>query len=239
VSLPLSDLDNPLIKKGLTAQLAKRRERIAAGEKPLGWKVGFGAPASLAKLGLAAPLTGYLMQRALLLSGSTVSLASWTQPVAEPEICVRMASDLGGGASADAVAAAIKEVLPAIELADLSPPPAPDNLDAVLANDIYQRHAVLCGNTRFGAGLGGLVSRIERRGAEVASTTDPEALTGKLLDIVGHVANVLEAMGERLRAGDVILTGSVTPPVMIEADETEFVHSLDPIGTVAVGFSRD
>ena len=38
-------LGHPLIKKGMTAQLAKRRARIAAGEKPLGWKVGLGAPA--------------------------------------------------------------------------------------------------------------------------------------------------------------------------------------------------
>ena len=62
--------DHPLIKKGMTAQLAKRRARIAAGEKPLGWKVGLGAPAAMQRLGLEAPLVGFLMQRALLLSGS-------------------------------------------------------------------------------------------------------------------------------------------------------------------------
>ena len=67
MTFALSDLDNPLIKKGMTAQLAKRRARIAAGEKPLGWKVGLGAPASMQKLGLRAPLVGFLMQRALLL----------------------------------------------------------------------------------------------------------------------------------------------------------------------------
>jgi 2-keto-4-pentenoate hydratase len=61
VTFALRDLDNPLIKKGMTAQLAKRRERMAAGEKPLGWKLGFGAPAAMQRLGLAAPLIGYLM----------------------------------------------------------------------------------------------------------------------------------------------------------------------------------
>jgi 2-keto-4-pentenoate hydratase len=40
----MNDLVNPLIKKGMTAQLATRRARIAAGEKPLGWKVGLGSP---------------------------------------------------------------------------------------------------------------------------------------------------------------------------------------------------
>lgn len=231
--------DAPLIKKGMIAQFAKRRARIAAGEKPLGWKVGMGAPASMQKLGLQAPLVGYLMQRALLLSGSTVSLKGWAKPVAEPEICVRMASGLGSGATPDAALAAIKEILPAIELADLDPVPTPDNLDAVLEGDIYQRHVVLCGNTRFGGGLSGLTSRVIRRGQEVNNTTDPEALTGKLVDIVAHVANTLAAFGEKLSAGDVIITGSITPPVMLEPDETEFRHALDPIGEVSVNFTRD
>ena len=231
--------DHPLIKKGLTAQLAKRRARIAAGEKPLGWKVGLGAPAAMQRLGLSAPLTGFLMQRALLLSGSTVSFEGWTKPVAEPEICVRMASDLAGGATPESAAAVIKEILPAIELADFDPPPTPNNLDVVLEGDIYQRHVILCGNTRPGGGVAGLTSRVIRRGAEAARTTDPEALTGKLLGIVAHVANTLAAFGDKLSTGDVIIAGSITPPIMIEPDEVELTHAIDPIGSVSVKFSRE
>jgi 2-keto-4-pentenoate hydratase len=231
--------DHPLIKKGMTAQLAARRARIAAGEKPLGWKVGLGAPATMQKLSLAAPLVGFLMQRGLLLSGSTVSLKGYAKPVAEPEICVRMARDLGPDASADAVMAAVKEILPAIELADLDPVPAPDNLAAVLAGNIFQRHVLLCGNTRAGGATSGLTSRLIRRGVEANRTTDPEALTGKLTDIVAHVASTLAAFGEKLAAGDVIITGSITPPLMIEPDEDGLTHAVDPIGEVSVSFSRD
>lgn len=231
--------DAPLIKKGMAAQLETRRARVAAGEKPLGWKVGLGAPAAMQKLGLQAPLVGYLMQRALLLSGSTVSLKDYAKPVAEPEIAVRMARDLGAGATPEAAMAAIKEIMPAIELADLDPVPAPDNLDAVLAGDIFQRQVILCGNTRPGGGLAGVTSRVIRRGQEVNRTADPQALTGKLLDIVAHVANTLAAFGEKLSAGDVIITGSITPPPMIEPDETEFTHAVDPIGAVTVSFTRE
>jgi len=231
--------DAPLIKKGMTAQLAKRRARIAAGEKPLGWKVGLGAPATMERLKLAAPIVGFLMQRALLLSGSTVSLSGYTKPVAEPEICVRMARDLPSGASAAETAAAVKDIFPAIELADLDPVPTIDNLDAVLEGDIFQRHVVLCGNTRASAATSGLTSRVFRRGKEANVTADPEALTGKLPDIVAHVASTLAAFGEKLAAGDVIITGSITPPLMIEPDETELVHALEPIGEVSIRFSRD
>jgi 2-keto-4-pentenoate hydratase len=239
VTFALSDIDNPLIKKGMTAQLAKRRARIGAGEKPLGWKVGMGAPASMQKLGLQAPLVGFLMQRALLLSGSTVSLKDYRKPVAEPEIAVRMARDLGPGASPDAAEAAVKEIFPAIELADLDPVPATDNLDRVLEGDIYQRQVLLGGNTRPGGGVAGLTSRLIRRDAEAARTGDPEALTGKLADIVAHVAGTLAAFGEKLAAGDVIITGSITAPLMLEPDEVELTHILDPIGEVSVSFTRD
>ena len=230
----MSDLDNPLIAKGMTAQLATRRARIAAGEKPLGWKVGFGAPASMQKLGLTAPLVGYLMQGAQVASGGSVSLKDWAKPVAEPEIAVRMARDLGAGAAADAVMASIESLQPAIELADLGPLPEPGNLDAVLAGDIYQRHVVLAPQARAGGSVEDLTSRLIRRGTEANRTGDPEALTGKLLDIVAHVATVLSAFGEKLSAGDIIITGSITPPLMLEPDETELRHAIDPIGEVSV-----
>jgi 2-keto-4-pentenoate hydratase len=220
-------------------QLAKRRERIAAGERPLGWKVGLGAPAAMEKLGITAPAVGFLMQRALLLSDSTVSLEGYVKPVAEAEICVRMMNDLGGGSTADTALAAVKEIFPAIELADLHPVPTPDNLDVVLEGDIYQRHVILCGNTRFGGSTAGLTSRIIRNGAQFSNTTDPEALTGKLPDIVAHVANTLAAFGEKLSGGDVIIIGSITPPIMLEPADTDLTHALDPIGEVSVSFARD
>jgi 2-keto-4-pentenoate hydratase len=229
--------EDPRIARGMTAQLAKRRERIAAGEKPLGWKVGLGAPAAMQRLGLTGPVVGYLMQRGLLLSGSTASFNGYTQPVAEAEICVRMARDLGAGTSPDEALEAVKEILPAIEIADFDPPPTPDNLDQVLADDIYQRHVILCGNTRPGGGVAGLTSRVIRRGAEAARSTDLEALTGKLPDIVAHVANTLAAYGEKLSAGDIVITGSITPPIMLDADETALAHALDPIGEVTIHFS--
>jgi 2-keto-4-pentenoate hydratase len=91
--------------------------------------------------------------------------------------------------------------------------------------------------TRPGAGLDGLTSRLIRRGTEAATTTDPEALTGKLPDIVVHVANTLAAHGEKLSAGDVIITGSITPPIMLEKDETDLAHVLEPVGELSVAFT--
>jgi 2-keto-4-pentenoate hydratase len=77
-----------------------------------------------------------------------------------------------------------------------------------------------------------------RRGSEFVRTSDPQANTGLWVDIVSHVANVLAAFGERLRAGEVIITGSVVPPIAIEPDENELAFALDPVGAIAVTFIR-
>jgi 2-keto-4-pentenoate hydratase len=72
----------------------------------------------------------------------------------------------------------------------------------------------------------------------VAQTANPEAATGKVVDIVRHVADLLAAFDERLSAGDVIIAGSVTPPILVEADETGMGYALEPIGRISVAFTR-
>jgi 2-keto-4-pentenoate hydratase len=92
------------------------------------------------------------------------------------------------------------------------------------------------GPARAGSAADGLTCRIIRRGTEFARTTDPQANTGEWIGIVRHVADVLAAFGERLRAGEIIITGSVVPPLTIEPGEDAITFEVDPIGRVAVRF---
>ena len=230
--------DDPRIARGMEKQLATRRARIAAGETPLGWKVGLGAKAAMQRLNITMPLVGYMMQNSLVANGATVSLAGWAQPVAEPEIAVHMAADLGGGASRAATVAAIGALGPAIELADLNPPPT--DVEAALAGNIFHRHVILgpADRSRAGARLDGLVGRVFRRGTQVARQEELQENIGIIVDIVAHVAGTLAAHGEKLAAGDVIITGSIVPPPLIEPDEAGFAYTLDPLPQLAVKFTR-
>jgi 2-keto-4-pentenoate hydratase len=230
--------DDPRIARGMRAQLAGRRERLTAGDEPVGWKVGFGAPAAMSKLRIDAPLVGFLTRSRVLESGATASLAGFVKPVAEPEIAVHMGADLPGGGDLAAAAAAVGALGPAIELADLNPPP--EEIEAILAGNIYHRHVLLGPQdaARAGCKVDGLTGRVFRRGAEAARTSDPQANTGKLVVIVRHVADLLAAFGERLRAGELIITGSIVPPLFLEADENGVSYELDPIGGVSVRFAR-
>ena len=230
--------DDPRIVRGMTAQFVLRRQRLDGGDRPLGWKVGFGAPALLKQFNISGPLVGFLTQNARIADGGSVSLAGWTKPVAEPEVAVHIGRDLAAGADRNTAAAAIAGISPAIELADLYEPP--EDPERILGHDIYQRHVVIAGTSpaRAGAAADGLTCRIIRRGGEFARTTDPQANTGAWVDIVRHVADVLAAFGERLRAGEIIMTGSVVPPLAIEPDEDGLAFALDPVGTISVKFSK-
>lgn len=188
------------VDRGMRALLDLRARRLAAGERPIGWKLGFGAPAALERLGTTGPLVGFLTDRSLVEPGATVSLAGWGTPVLEPELAIHVGDDLGIGALG-----------PAIELADVDTSLA--DPEAILAGNIFHR-AVVLGPGRL-ASAEGLSARLERNGEEVASTDDPQALTGELGALVGHVRELLQRYGEQLRPGDAIIAGSIVPPLHI------------------------
>ncbi len=233
MSAPWYDLR---IARGMKTQLTHWHERVKAGANPLGLKVGCGAPAAMETLKISAPLIGHLTDRARLDSAATVSLAGWHKPAAEAEIAVYMGKDLPGGANRDAAKNAIAGIAPAIELADVDFPP--DDVEAILKGNIYQRHVLLapCDKTRARCVLDGLTATVIRNGNEIARASDTQEATGELVDIVRGVADMLSAFGERLRAGQVIITGSITPPLWVEPGE-DIQFNLDPVGSVSVRFA--
>ncbi len=230
--------DDPRIDRGMAAQLAARRNRLRVGDRPIGWKVGFGTLAAMQRFGLSAPLVGFLTARSLVPSGGTVSLAGWSRPAAEPEIAVQMGRDLGAGADEAAARAAISAGAPAIELVD--PDPAVEDVTAILAGNVFHRHVILgpASAAYAGGGIGGLTGRVRRNGTETAATSDLEGNAGKILPIVRYLADLLARSGEKLRAGDFIIAGSVVPPIQLDVDDEEIAFDVGPLGSVSVRFER-
>ena len=227
--------DDQRIREGMRQQLQLRRDLLSAGKKALGWKLAFGGPAAMQRLRISAPLVGFLMKEALLPSGAAIPLTNWRKPAAEPELTVYMSKDLEPAADRQTTAAAIAGLGAAIEVADVDHPS--EDVEGTLARNIYQRHLILggCDCSHAGGSLAGLRAHVERNGVVVADTTDFEALTGELIAIVGHVANLLAFFGEKLRAGQIIIAGSITPPIWVEAGET-IRFELQPLEPIAVTF---
>lgn len=235
--------DDPRIARGMAAQLRLRRDLLAAGEEALGWKLAFGGPAAMERLQTNAPLVGFLLQSALLPSGSTVFLANWKKPAAEPEIAVYLGKELAANADRNTAMAAISALGPAIELADVDHPS--EDVEGTLACNIYQRHVILgpSNTSRAGGLLDGLQCRVVRNGSEIASISGPEAwqatfqtMTGELIDLVRYTANLLGVFGESLQAGQIIIAGSLIPPLWVAPAE-EILFQLAPIDPISVRFA--
>lgn len=175
-------LKDPRIARGMDAQFRNLRARREAGEKQIGWKVGFGAPAAKQRIKIDAPLVGFLMQRAVLPSGATVSLKGWTKPVAEAEIAVHMGKDLPAHSTPDQVKAAIAALGPAIELADMDSPI--DDVEGVLSGDIFQRHVIVGprDDSRAGVRLEGLSVHVNCSGNDIPAPEDLEINIGPIVE---------------------------------------------------------
>jgi 2-keto-4-pentenoate hydratase len=211
------------ITRGMKSQLADRRMALARDDRGLGWKLGMGTPAAMKKLGTDAPLVGYLLQSARLESRAIVDISEWRNPRLEPEIVARVGDD-----------GEITAIGAAIELAD--PDPNASDPEAILEADIYQRHVML-GPVTEGADVGEVALRVFVNGEETASADDVTEATGDLDGLVRHVAATLEAAGESLERGDMVICGSIVPALEIApGDEVEV--RLDPLGRLAVSFDE-
>lgn len=221
------------ILRGMESQLKLRQARLEQGDKSLGWKVGFGSPEGLHKLQIEAPLIGFLTHQSEISSGAEISVGSWVKPRAEPEIAVHIAKDLGAGATHQNARDAIAGLGMAIEIVDVDFPP--DDVKEILTANIYNRNVIVGppDSSRAGGVLDGLVGDVYRNGVKTATTDDLQALTGDLVGIVRHTANLLGMLGLTLSAGELIITGSIVPPLSITADE-EIRFELDAIGSLSV-----
>ena len=226
---------DPRVVRGMQAQLASWRSRVAGGAKRVGWKIGLNSPATQKQLGLDGTVVGHLTQATVLAPGTSHSLAGSHLVIAEPEVAIHLGRDVPAGADGEAARAAIVALGAAIELVDIDRPL--DDLQAILAANVFHR-AVALGPPRSGwagGALAGVTARAFRNDEEVASV-EAAAAAGDLSALVRHVADWLAAFGERLRAGDRIICGSLAPPIWVKPGDRVRVD-LGPLGGVEIALT--
>jgi 2-keto-4-pentenoate hydratase len=193
---------------------------LAQGAEPLGWKVGFNLPEFQRKLGIDAPLAGFLTTDTLLEDGAEWSLGNEGEVVVESEVAVELGDD---GRS-------IAALLPALELAD--PPDLSLDVETILAGNIFHRGVAFGPRAETSAPGAG---RILVNGEEQHSLS-AEHTAANLEAMVDAVAARLAEADEKLRPGDRIITGVLAPPHKAEPGDTVRLE-LDAIGGVELRFS--
>jgi len=196
-----------------------------SGQKVFGWKIAATSKAGQQHIGVDGPLAGRLLDKRVFTSGANVSLANNLMKVVEAEFAFRMGSDLPARKtpySLDEVMAAVASMHPAIEIPDsryrefVSVGAAQliaDNACAsyfVLgpATDANWRRSNLAQHPVAVHVNGKLVS--EGKGENVLG--DPRiALT--------WIANELSLVGDMLRGGETVTTGTCIAPAAVAAGD--------------------
>jgi 2-keto-4-pentenoate hydratase len=221
------------LANGLTGQLELRTDLISRGYRPIGWKAGFGAPAWRERFRIDGPLVGFMTDATRLEDGDDIDISGWARPVAEPEIAAYLGFDLVPGSGPAGARAAISAIGPAIELANIDPPP--DDVHEILVGNIFHRGVVLGSSDpgRSGADLTGLEARVRLDGREQARTDHLEELTGSVIEVVSHLSDLLADHGVTMKGGEVVICGSVVPPIDLTPGTTvEF--ELRPMDQIAL-----
>ncbi len=208
------------IERGTQALLTRRREILAQGADPIGWKVGFNVPATQERLGIDGPVAGFLTTDTLLEDGATWSIEDDGEVIVESEVGLKVGPD---GRS-------IAALFPALEVADT--PDLDLEIEQILAGNVFHR-AVAFGprvETREPGAARILINGEEQH------TVSAEETVERLEAMVEAVAGRLADAGEELRPGDRIITGIIAPPHEAKPGDTVRLE-LEALGAVELRFS--
>lgn len=214
-----------------------REALLARGERLAGWKAAFTNRAAQEANGLTEPGCAFLLASGVLASGAEVAFSRFSGCAVEAEVAFVMRRELAGpGVTPARAATAVEGALPALELVDFRYSGKALGTD-VIAEGVYAVAIVLGGAltpiTGLDLALEGLV--YEHNGVLAATNTAAEVM-GNPLTSLAWVANHLGSRGLGLRAGDVVMTGSVSKLLRPRAGDTVRA-TYTRLGSVAVRLS--
>ncbi|HVL60448.1 MAG TPA: fumarylacetoacetate hydrolase family protein [Microbacterium sp.] len=221
-------MNEPVDERPLEGHLAPAD---VVGGEAAGWKAALGGERARA-LGLRGPLVGRLVTDRVFESGATISVSGWASARVEPETAVRLGRDVPPDADEQAIWDCVAAVLPAFELVDVTA--GFDDVEAMLRTNIYHR-AVVVGAPADPAILaaGPVTLLLVQDGEIIAESADADAAVGGIRNVVAHIADVLAHSGEILRAGELLMTGTVIAPPHLEPGST-YAADFGALGTVRV-----
>jgi 2-keto-4-pentenoate hydratase len=198
-----------------------RQALLARGERVVGWKAGFTSRTTQQAFATDRPACAFLLGSGVYAGGAEVPTSDFIGLAVEAEVALVMGRALAGpGVTPPQALLAVEGAVPALELIDFRYAGKPTAIDAV-ADGVFARAVVLGAPltdvTHVDLALEGLV--YELNGAIAATNTAAEVM-GSPINSLAWIANHLGARGLALRAGDVVMTGSVSVLLRPKAGDT-------------------
>jgi 2-keto-4-pentenoate hydratase len=212
-------------------QFAVHDIMAAGGDKLAGWKVALTLPQQYEPMKLSGPVFAAIYQSGIRQSGASFEPGWPIKPGIEPELVARMGKDAPAGGTpytADSIRGFVASFYCGMELVDnryvdvgkMSGP-------ARIADNVLQAACVIGTPVNDWQKLDfpNLKGRSTLDDKEIGSGPGSAVMGGALISLA-WLANKLISHGKHLRAGDVVLTGSVHPPAFLSGPgvaKTEFV----------------
>jgi len=235
---PLRDRAELTIDDAYAISLELLKQRKAAGERVIGKKIGATSKAVQDMLGVYQPDFGFLTDRMIVDNGATVEIAGrLIAPRAEAEIAFILRDDLiGPGVTPADVLTATEAICPCFEIVDSRIKDWNISIIDTVADNASCGIFVL-GEKRVdprGLDLSALRCEVFKNGAPLSSGLG-SAVQGSPLTAVAWLANTLGSYGAPLKAGEVILSGSLVPLEPAKPGD-RFESQMQHIGSVSISF---
>jgi 2-keto-4-pentenoate hydratase len=222
--------------EGAAVQLAL--SEIVGAVPPAGFKIGATGKRMQVYLGVDGPIAGFMRAEELYHAHAELRFADYIKPGVECEVAVRLAHDLPTGpCSLEQALAAVGDFFAGIEIVenrygDLTELGTP----TLVADQMYHCAAVI--GDRHGLDWRALDIGALRGRISLDSGVGDEGIT---TDLLGHPLNGLAWLAGSaeaaafggLKAGQVVMLGSVTPPVWLTGPATVTV-AFPPLPVVTV-----
>lgn len=220
---------------GIAAQLAVAR--LSGAQPPAGFKIGATSRRMQEYLGLPGPMAGFIAEAGLHGSGSTLSFASFLHAGVECELAVVLAQDLAPGPCSNAqAAAAIGELMAGIEVVENRYGPLDVlGIPTLVADQVYHAGAVLGAPypSWRDLDLQGLAGSVSVDGRERGTGCGADLLGDPITALAWLAASEEAAAFGGLRAGQVMMLGSICPPIWLDGP-AEIVVQFAPLPSITL-----
>ncbi len=225
------------IEEAYHVQQRMLARRLAAGERVVGKKIGVTSAAVMNMLGVYQPDFGYLTDGMLYNEGEAIPMSRLIQPKAEGEIAFMLKRDLKGpGVTAADVLAATEGVMTCFEIVDSRIRDWKIKIQDTVADNascgVFVLGDRLVDPRKVDLNTCGMV--LEKNG-EIVATGAGAAALGAPANAVAWLANMLGSLDIPLKAGEVILSGSLAAMVPVKAGDNLRV-TIGGIGGCSVRF---
>jgi 2-keto-4-pentenoate hydratase len=202
----------------------------------VGYKVGLTSATMQKFCGIDHPIAGVVLASRVVQSGATVHRADFGRLGLEFEIAVRINSDVpvtGVPRTAETIAPHIDGICAAVEIVDDRSADY-SNLDvlSLVADNSWNAGVVLSAFATTWPDLEAVLGRATKDGAAIGEGHGRDIL-GHPFNSVAWLATQLASRGVSLKAGEVVMTGSVMKTVFPESDAS-YRFELEGIGFVEV-----